>query len=248
MAKLEDINAKLDYIEVTKQLIKQAIENKGQDIEDTDTFREFVNKISNIKTKTNFVANGPAVSDGSYVIGDTIELTYPKDFFALGDYCYIRFDKSKQIAESHSVGYTYKYGILEVIGIEPINESRDNVTSKVIFIFNEPYPEFISRDVNETGIKYGNSITNTRFWYSYDYSGLDVQAENVLEDKKFQGPSGIETGTMTNNGQLNFTPTSSQQIIPAGYTSGGVISAMDITISNDYNRCLALSKEILGIE
>ena len=50
MAKLEDVNAKLDYVEVTKALIKQAIENKGQAIEESDTFREFVNKISNIKT------------------------------------------------------------------------------------------------------------------------------------------------------------------------------------------------------
>ena len=34
-------------------------------------------------------------------------------------------------------------------------------------------------------------------------------------------------GTMPNNGALNYTPTSSQQTIPAGYTSGGIVAAID---------------------
>ena len=75
-----------------------------------------------------------------------------------------------------------------------------------------------------------------------------MQSQDVLANKRFQGPTGIETGSMPNNGELNYTPTSNAQTIPAGYTSGGTISAMDITISSDYARCLALSKNILGIE
>ena len=35
------------------------------------------------------------------------------------------------------------------------------------------------------------------------------------------------SGTMPNNGTLNYTPSSSVQTIPAGYTSGGTISAID---------------------
>ena len=36
-------------------------------------------------------------------------------------------------------------------------------------------------------------------------------------------------GTMPNNGELNYTPSTSQQTIPAGYTSGGTISAVSMT-------------------
>ena len=37
----------LDYLEETKGLIKQAIINKGQDIDDTTPFRSYVDKINN---------------------------------------------------------------------------------------------------------------------------------------------------------------------------------------------------------
>ena len=84
-------------------------------------------------------------------------------------------------------------------------------------------------------------------WYSYEYSNLDVGADDVLNGKKFLGTTGIETGAMLNNGQLNYTPTEAQQVIPAGYTSGGIVEPMNITTSNDYITCLALSRDILGI-
>ena len=43
-----DINDKLDYLETTKSLIKQAIENKGVAVSDSDTFRSYATKIANI--------------------------------------------------------------------------------------------------------------------------------------------------------------------------------------------------------
>ena len=41
---------KLNYLDETKQAIKQAIINKGVDVSDTDTFRSFANKIGEIET------------------------------------------------------------------------------------------------------------------------------------------------------------------------------------------------------
>ena len=43
-----DINDKLDYLETTKSLIKQAIEDKGVAVSDSDTFRSYATKISSI--------------------------------------------------------------------------------------------------------------------------------------------------------------------------------------------------------
>ena len=54
------------------------------------------------------------------------------------------------------------------------------------------YPEFISINLNETGIKYGNEVTRDDYtWYSYEYSNLDVGADDVLNGKKFLGTTGI---------------------------------------------------------
>lgn len=47
MSSIED---KLLYLQQTKSLIKDAIENKGQIISDTDTFRSYVDKINDINT------------------------------------------------------------------------------------------------------------------------------------------------------------------------------------------------------
>ena len=50
---------------------------------------------------------------------------------------------------------------------------------------------------------------------------------------------------MPNNGELNYTPSTEEQTIPAGYTSGGTIAACPLT-QNEYNNCMALSDTILG--
>ena len=56
----------------------------------------------------------------------------------------------------------------------------------------------------------------------------------------------MTVGTMPNNGELNYTPSDIEQIIPEGYTSGGTIKAIDITQTQYYEECLELSNQILG--
>lgn len=86
---------------------------------------------------------------------------------------------------------------------------------------------------------------NTTF-YNTQYAN-DISASNVLKNKKYFDINGLGIGTMPNNGELNYTPSDSEQVIPAGYTSGGTVSAAVMTQS-DYNNCLALTKTILGQE
>ena len=38
---------------------------------------------------------------------------------------------------------------------------------------------------------------------------------------------------MSNNGELSFVPSINQQLIPSGYTSGGIIKAVDNTIDSN---------------
>lgn len=47
---VQDLQDNLDYLNNTKQIIKQSIINKGQSISDSDTFRSYADKISAIET------------------------------------------------------------------------------------------------------------------------------------------------------------------------------------------------------
>jgi len=54
------------------------------------------------------------------------------------------------------------------------------------------------------------------------------------------------TGTIPDNGTLEFEPSDEEQVIPTGLTSGGVVKAADITTLNEYQECLTIANSILG--
>lgn len=76
---------------------------------------------------------------------------------------------------------------------------------------------------------------NSEYFYKYLAEGIaSAKAEDVLLGKTYIGAEGKTlNGTMPNNGALNYTPTTSQQTIPAGYTSGGTIAAVTSSIDSD---------------
>jgi len=50
---IQDLKDNLDYLEETKNQIKQALINKGASISDSDTFRSYVDKINNLDVFSN---------------------------------------------------------------------------------------------------------------------------------------------------------------------------------------------------
>lgn len=65
-------------------------------------------------------------------------------------------------------------------------------------------------------------------------SAVNVPVANVLTGTTIAG----QTGTMPNNGALNYTPTSSNQSVPSGYTSGGIVNGVNVPankVLNDTN-------------
>ena len=81
--------------------------------------------------------------------------------------------------------------------------------------------EWNERVVTDIGFKYNG--------YTYFYKQFSAQKY----DKVLSGTTVYDElcapyeGSMPDNGALNYTPTTSQQTIPAGYTSGGIIEAID---------------------
>ena len=91
---------------------------------------------------------------------------------------------------------------------------------------------------------------NSEYFYKYLAEGIaSAKAEDVLLGKTYVGAEGKTlNGTMPNNGALNYTPSTSQQTIPAGYTSGGTISAVTSAIDNNIQaNNIKKDVEILGV-
>ena len=84
----------------------------------------------------------------------------------------------------------------------------------------------------------------------YDASSADAAAGHVLSGKKFVGSSGVDTGTMANNGRTGgeISSKSGTVTIPAGYTSGGTVSLAAAAISDLLSANLLNGKEVLGVQ
>ena len=78
-----------------------------------------------------------------------------------------------------------------------------------------------------------------------DTADANAIASNILLSKTAYVNGNKVIGSMPNNGVLSYTPTNSQQIIPAGYTSGGTIAAVEMTDA-EYNNAISIVDDILG--
>ena len=80
------------------------------------------------------------------------------------------------------------------------------------------------------------------YYNTYD---ANPNASNVLINTVVYGDVGKVVGTMPNNGELNYEVSTSEQTIPSGYTSGGIIAASPV-LQEDYDNCLNIVNQILG--
>lgn len=81
----------------------------------------------------------------------------------------------------------------------------------------------------------------------YNTKHATIDSSEVLSGQVAYGATGKIVGTMTNNGAKTYTPGSTEVLIAKGYHNGSKISAVDITVLNDYEKCVTLAEEILNI-
>ena len=81
----------------------------------------------------------------------------------------------------------------------------------------------------------------------YDTAAADAAASDVLSGKKFAGASGMDTGSMANNGATGGTigTKAGTYSIPAGFTSGGTVSLTNVSDCVAGN--ILSGKSILGV-
>lgn len=78
-----------------------------------------------------------------------------------------------------------------------------------------------------------------------DTSDATATVNDIISPKTAYVNGEKITGTMLNNGELNYDVSTSEQTIPAGYTTGGTIAASPLTDS-EYDECLETTQQILG--
>lgn len=97
------------------------------------------------------------------------------------------------------------------------------------------------------------TITPSQEQIGFIYNGFNYyfeQTEYTNTDKIVAGYEFFNKshqkviGTMVDNGVLNYTPSTSQQTIPAGYTSGGTIEAVSMS-EEDIENAIAQAENIL---
>lgn len=84
----------------------------------------------------------------------------------------------------------------------------------------------------------------------YDAAAADAAAADVLSGKKFVGSSGLDTGSMTNNGSVSgeIETKAGTVNIPAGYTSGGTVGIKASAVQDLTAATLLQGKEVLGVQ
>lgn len=82
----------------------------------------------------------------------------------------------------------------------------------------------------------------------YNTSSANAAANQLLAGNAMFTSKGKIRGSMQNNGTLNYTPTTTNQTIPVGYTSGGTIAGVNSSIdSNIMAENIKKDVSILGV-
>ena len=189
-------------------------------------------------------------SSGSVVGTFPISLTYKRMIKYAGGNQFLLFDIGENIVSVYAYEaatntielkqrypYFYQWNVQANAGLMSVQTSDSTVR------YYDPVRELISvLGDNDSVIK--SLEVRDKFYINTD--DTTATTADILIGKTAYAKNSKIGGTMPNNGALNYTPSEQEQTIPAGYTSGGTVNAIDITTLSDYKSCDAIATNILG--
>lgn len=161
----------------------------------------------------------------------------------------VTFDKDNKHIYSVDNNNLYIYKIEGNTVVQQDVISFDNISIK--YMLNTPFCVTSNKISTHYIYLSSENIITSIERDGYRYVSINVEnipkSSEVLEGKSYIGMDGItKLGTMPNNGELNYIPSSERQVIPKGYTSGGTIEIAEISNTDEYDYCLNLSTSIIN--
>ena len=175
----------------------------------------------------------------------------------LPSYNVIYFSENDNYMILTSNNYIYVYRINaelnDYILVQQFNSNSTFQTKNIVWNSNYMH-NFDNSNLTETfydcsGEKILKRIIKEDIVYEYVLpEEVPSSTNNVLIGNKYFDGNRVLEGSMPNNGPMNITPSTSEQSIPAGYTSGGTVSAVTSAIdSNIQADNIKEGVEILGV-
>lgn len=129
-------------------------------------------------------------------------------------------------------------------GIVERKDDNDVIVQKGTKITMTMPPTLLANAINVTSdnLLYGNEVLGIEGTATGDATAT---SDMIIEGEIAYSKGQKVTGNIKNNGELSFAPSSVAQEIPKGYTSGGYIEPVDITVLQDYQKCEKLADTIL---
>ena len=187
-----------------------------------------------------FTSNGIFTLLSDLSIGKKVSDTVaPRQIAVLNDKYYI------------SMGYFSNYNIR--VYLYTFNEDTNTFTQIASYANSKnkggyecsPYlfDQYNVGDFSTGEAKIGYKVYGDNLYFN---SYIGASTNNILTGYQARSESGdYIIGTMPNNGALNYTPTTSQQTIPEGYTSGGTIGAVELSQA-DINEVEDIISDLFG--
>ena len=217
----------------------------------TDSITTKSIKYSEDISGVNFYGNKVFLEDGVYELLDDLSIgeklnsfDFTLDVFnqmvkPLNDKFYALYDSFSQSRQVHLYTFDEDTNTLELI------ETISNTANYSMYQTYQPNI-FTAKSI------YVFAPGDTLIGYKIDGQNIYLnQNRSLSTDKILSGYTSYSqdgspiSGTMPNNGELNYNSSTEEQTIPAGYTSGGTIAPAPLT-DTEYDECLELSEQILG--
>ena len=215
---------------------------------------------------TIYTANIELNSSGSYVVSPK-QVLIPNGTWGATDWYHFNGGYAHWLDDYNAIlminiGNNTSPSSIRLTTVDTLNQTFDSDTLTL------STKQLTQTDKMDTS-KFYATVNNTNYVYQVSAEGIEVEVGLDYENKEYYLPdnlelgtsadllsgksailgSGLVRGTMPNNGALSYTPTTSQQTILAGYTSGGTIGAVTSAIdSNIQASNIKAGVTILGVQ